>query len=250
MGEQEARQPADSITTGDDSRSTDESRSGFDVDSREDPTETGRDRRLTAAAILANGRRVLRLSWVPLTAALLSLVLSITSIYINSRQPEVLMILPDVVRVAGGHQSGASYLYLQPAFVSTGTNDRVEVIRDMRLNVELEGGAAATQLHWAEQIRLVNGAPGAGLSYEHEADAVPLLVSPKSAAAPLSLFQAPSGWFFGEGTYRFTLSADRVVASDPLRARFSVVIRAEDLTVLNAPGPERFLTYPVQLSGG
>ncbi len=57
--------------------------------------------------------------------------------------------------------------------------------------------------------------------------------------------QATPGWFFAAGTYRFTLTADRVVASDALRASFTLVIKPEDLAVLNATGPERFLTYPV-----
>jgi hypothetical protein len=215
----------------------------------EDPSGTEGSGGLNSAAVLATGRRMLRLSWVPLTAALLSLVLSLTSLYINSRQPEVLMILPDIVRLAGGHQTGASYVYLQPAFVSTGSNDRVEVIRDMTLSVQPDVGGAPEQLQWAEQIRLVNGSPGTGLAYQHEADAVPLLVSPKSAAAPLSLFQATPGWFFAAGTYQFTLTAQRVVASDALRATFTVVIKPEDLTVLDAT-PERFLTYPLVGTGG
>ena len=75
--------------------------------------------------------RALRFGWVPLVAAMLSLVLSVTSIYVATRQPDVLLIMPNVVRLAGGHATGYSYAYLQPAFVSTGNNDRVEVIRDM-----------------------------------------------------------------------------------------------------------------------
>jgi hypothetical protein len=80
------------------------------------------------------------LRWVPLTAALLSLPLSATAILISLQQPEVLLILPDQVRVAQGRPSGAAYLYLQPAFVSTGRNERIEVIRDMRLDVSGPGG--------------------------------------------------------------------------------------------------------------
>ena len=54
------------------------------------------------------------------------------------------MLLPDVVRVAGGHASGSSYLYLQPAFVSTGTNERIEVIEDMALTLEPIDGDCST----------------------------------------------------------------------------------------------------------
>lgn len=212
------------------------------------PPGDGRTRgaRLTMAAGLATLRCGLTLRWVPLTAALLSLALSLASIYVATRQPDVVLITPDLVRLAGGHQTGASYLYLQPAFVSTGNNDRIEVIRDMRISVQRDGGPPPVDMQWREQVRLVSGAAGAGLSYQHEADAVPLLISPKSAAAPLSLFQAPNGWFFEAGTYRFTLVADRVVVSDSLRASFTVVVGPEDLAVLDAVDPERFLAYPLR----
>ena len=70
-------------------------------------------------------RSFLTLRWVPLTAALLSLPLSAAAILLSLQQPEVLVILPDQVRVAQGHQSGAAYLYQQPAFLSTGRNERM-----------------------------------------------------------------------------------------------------------------------------
>jgi len=188
---------------------------------------------------------ILRLRWVPLTAALLSLVLSLTSIYVSTRQPEVLLILPDVVRIAGGHKTGASYLYLQPAFVSTGNNDRVEVIRGMRLTAQHDGGSAPVELAWREQVRFVTNAAGT-LEYQHDADAVPLLISPRTAAAPIALFQAPAGWFVDAGTYRFTLIGERVVGGDEMRADFSVTVRAEDAPVLAETSPERFITYPIR----
>jgi hypothetical protein len=86
---------------------------------------------------------VARLSRVPLVAATISLILSVASIYISTRQQDVLLIMPNVVRLAGGHATGFSYVYLQPAFVSTGNNDRVEVIRDMTLTVRPTAGGPA-----------------------------------------------------------------------------------------------------------
>ncbi len=186
--------------------------------------------------------RALRFGWVPLIAAMLSLVLSIASIYVATRQPEVLLIMPNVVRVAGGHASGSSYLYLQPAFVSTGTNDRVEVITGMTVNVRPVSGGQPMDMVWVEQVRLVSDVNG--LSYRHEADAVPLLVSPKSGAAPLSLFQAPAGWFFDAGTYDFTLTATRLTSGDPLRGTFSVTISPSEAGTLLVV-PEQFLPYPI-----
>ena len=92
--------------------------------------------------------RALRFGWVPLVAAMLSLVLSVTSIYVATRQPDVLLIMPAVVRLAGGHATGYSYAYLQPAFVSTGNNDRVEVIRDMTLTIRPAAGGTETVMEW------------------------------------------------------------------------------------------------------
>lgn len=111
--------------------------------------------------------------------------------------------MPDQVRVAQGRQSGAAYVYLQPAFVSTGRNERIEVIRDMRL--EVSGPAQPQTFEWTQQLRLVSQPEGGGLSYEYVGDAVPLLVSPRDAPAPLALFEAPQGWFYVAGDYTFRL---------------------------------------------
>ena len=156
--------------------------------------------------------RALSLAWIPLVASAISVVLSVASIYISTRQPEVLMLLPDVVRVAGGHASGASYVYLQPAFVSTGANERIEVIEDMSLALEpVDGTAPATTLRWKEQVSLVDD--NGTVSYRYQADAIPLLVGPRSAANPIALFEAPAGWFVEAGTYDATLTANRVVGT-------------------------------------
>lgn len=191
---------------------------------------------------------LLSLSWVPITASILALVLSLASIYVSTREPEVVVILPDVVRLVGGHESGGSYVYLQPAFVSSGVNDRVEVVSDMTLIAQPDDSSEPADMRWREQATLVTGDDGA-LSYRYESDAVPLLVGPRSAATPLALFQAPEGWFFRQGTYHFTLEADRVVSATPLRATFDVTLDAEDLAVLDAPGPERFLAFPIAQQG-
>jgi len=198
---------------------------------------------VSTAALRGPIMRALSLTWIPLVASAISVVLSLASIYISTRQPEVLMLLPDVVRVAGGHATGASYLYVQPAFVSTGANERIEVIEDMALQLEpVDGAGPATTLEWKQQVALVD--EGGTVSYRYEADAVPLLVGPRSAANPIALFEAPSGWFVGAGTYHATLTASRVVGSDPLVGRFRITIAPEDLDELDDV-PERYIVYPV-----
>jgi hypothetical protein len=210
---------------------------GDDPATPEPPTPRG-TRRLRREHLL----RVARLGWVPLVAATISLVLSIASIYISTRQPDVLLIMPNVVRLAGGHETGFSYVYLQPAFVSTGNNDRVEVIRDMTLTVRPTAGGEPAVMAWKGQGALAGA--GGTLNYAYTGDAVPLLVSPRTASAPLALFEAPAGWFFRAGSYDFTLAADRVMASAPLRGTFSVTIVPAEAAVLDAV-PERFLPYPI-----
>jgi hypothetical protein len=189
--------------------------------------------------------RFVTLKWVPLTAALLSLVLSVAAIYVSTRQPEVMLIMPDQIRIAQGRESGSAYVYLQPAFVSTGTNERIEVIRDMTLDVRSPAGDA-TSFRWDQVLRLVSNPDSDGLSYEYVADAVPLLVGPRNASSPLSLFDAPDGWHFAPGTYTFALNADRVVVGEPLRGEFSVTLTPENVAFLDQPGPEQFLTFALE----
>ena len=146
--------------------------------------------------------------------------------------------------MAQGRESGSAYVYLQPAFVSTGRNERIEVIRDMALEVTPPVGDMES-FEWDQQLRLVSDPDTGGLRYEYVADAVPLLVSPREASAPLSLFDAPDGWFFQPGEYTFSLLADRVVTGQPLTGEFSLTITAENVAFLDQPGPERFLTFPI-----
>jgi hypothetical protein len=181
---------------------------------------------------------------VPIAGALLALPLSAAALWVSIQQPEVMLIVPDQIRVAQGRTSGSAYVYLQPAFVSTGRNERVEVIRDMVLAATPPSGAAPT-FTWSQVLRLVSDPATGGLRYEYEADAVPLLVGPRDAAAPLSLFDAQDGWFFQPGTYRFTLTADRVVTGQPLAGSFSLNLSAADIEFLERPGPEQFLTLTI-----
>ncbi|MGQ0550126.1 MAG: hypothetical protein ACT4PY_10725 [Armatimonadota bacterium] len=189
--------------------------------------------------------RFLSLSWVPLAASLLSLTLSIGGIVIATREPEVLVILPDQIRVAQGENYGFAYVYLQPAFVSSGRNDRVEVIKTMVLRVAPRGGGQAAEFKWDEQAQLIYDQATKQLNYAYVADAVPLLVGPKSAHVPFSVFNGPRGWYFQPGTYRVTLVAFRVVASSPLEASFEFALSAENVDFLNRSRGKSFLAFPI-----
>lgn len=197
---------------------------------------------------IARGRRLLRgfvsLKWVPLAGALIALPLSAAALWVSLQQPQVTLLMPDQVRIAQGRQSGSAYVYLQPAFVNTGANNRVEVIRDMTLAVRAPDGAT-TDFEWTQQLRLVGDASSGGLSYEYAGDAAPLVVSASSALAPLSLFDAPPGWHFGPGSYGFTLRAERVVVGAGLSESFSVTLTEADIALLDQPGAEQFLAFSI-----
>lgn len=196
--------------------------------------ETARRRLLTFAT----------LSWVPLAGATLSLVLSVISIIVSTREPQIVLIAPEHVRVAQGEDFGYAYMYLQPALVSTGQNDRVEVVRDLSVRVEpMDGGEGAT-FEWDEVVRLVP-AEGDALDYEYVADAVPLLVSPRTAQAPLASFTGPDGWYFEAGTYRLTIHAVRVVGSGDLSQTVQMTLTDEQVTDLNESRGRQFIQLPL-----
>jgi hypothetical protein len=189
--------------------------------------------------------RFMSLSWVPLVAALVSLVLSIANIVIATREPHVLVILPDQIRVVQGENVGFAYVYLQPAFVSTGQNDRVEVIKTMVLRMVPDKGGQLAEFRWDEQAQLVYDQATKQLNYVYVADAVPLLVSPRSAHVPFSVFNGPPGWHFEAGTYRVTLVAFRVVASSPLEASFTFTLSVDNMEFLNRSRGKSFLAISI-----
>jgi len=100
-------------------------------------------------------------------------------------------------------------------FVSTGRNERIEVIRDTRLDASFPGGL--TTFSWTQQLRLVSEASGGGLSYEYVGD--------------------------GPGAYTFRLVADRVITGQPLSNDFTVSLAGSVIEFLDQRGPERVLTF-------
>jgi hypothetical protein len=190
-------------------------------------------------------RRVLSLAWVPLTASLVSLVLSIGSIIIATRDPSVVLILPEQIRLAQGGEAGNAIAYLQPTLVSTGNNDRVEVVRDLRLVVTPPDGGDPRAFAWDESGRLLFDADTQRLSYEYVSDAAPLLVTPREAQNPLALFLGPEGWLFEAGAYELRLVADRIVASGSLEATFELELTADQVDRLNGSDGNEFLTIPI-----
>jgi len=179
--------------------------------------------------------------------ALSSFWFAIEARSLASREPDVILIGPDIVRVAQGIDFGFAYIYMQPAFVSTGENDRVEVISDMRLHV-LDGPDGATlptaAFYWDEQARLEEHPETRTLDYRWVADAAPLLVSPSMAQVPFSVFNGPDGWYFVPGTYEMQLVADRTVATAPLTFDFQIDFSDEEVEFLNDQRGNAWMSFP------
>lgn len=186
-------------------------------------------------------------TWVPFVTSLISFAIALYTFIITTQQPEIQIILPEQVRIAQGADYGFAYLYLQPTFVHTGASQRVEVIRNLRVEVRQASADDPTTFVWAEQGKLVyDQSVARALSYEYVADASPLLIGPNSAQSPFATFNGPSEWYFTPGSYQITLVAERAVADEDLTQTFRVTFTQENVDFLNENKGHAFLTFPLQ----
>lgn len=200
--------------------------------------------RLRKPGISALAQLPTRLSfWVPIVTSLASFAIAIWSLIVASSEPEVLLIMPDQVRMAQG--GDAAMLYVQPTFLSTGRNDRVEVITGLRLQVAPDQGGGPVGFRWDEQGSWSYDPGTRELTYMYVADARPLLVSPNNPQLPVGVFVGPQGWSFGAGTYRLTFVAERAIGSMQLRGDFKLTFTQKAIDDLNAAQGRRFLTFDV-----
>jgi hypothetical protein len=181
--------------------------------------------------------------WVPIAASLLSLIIAVVSIIVATYDPGVVVILPSRV-VMDDADLGADTpfhpdnVYLQPNFVGTGNNNRIEVMSSLKLTIAPEGGGSPTEAAWIEQgtwdfVDGVIDSAGSTVStrsFVYAADAAPLLISPNNAQQPLCVFALPPGFEFRPNVrYVFTLTAERVVAGKPLTAVGHVILSQEEI---------------------
>jgi hypothetical protein len=186
--------------------------------------------------------------WVALLAAMLSLGISSFTLVTTNREPDVRGLMPDQVRlVQGGSQ--APYLYVQPAFVRTGASQRAEIITDMTVRVEpLEGGrpsGAWADFTWTEQGEWLYDPTVRETTWSYTSDDSPFVVSPEQAQVFTGVFTGPPEWRFVPGAYRLTLTAERMVGSEPVQLSGEVVVTQEQIDTLNAGAGMRFLGIPV-----
>jgi hypothetical protein len=175
--------------------------------------------------------RFVWLSILPVGIALISLVLSVYGVVLNRSAPEVVMTMPDRVRIA---QIGSAWLYLQPRFVNTGGNQRNEVIGGMIAEVQPPSGPSVVFV-WDEQGVWLYNTETRKLDWQFMADPAPMIVGPNDPQFPIGLFIAPAGWVWQPGTYRVTLIAERTIQHAPLRAGFLFMLTPTDVEVVSAP---------------
>lgn len=166
----------------------------------------------------------------PLAISLLSLGLSVFSIFEATREPEIWLSAPDVVRVATGE---AAWFYVQPRLVSAARNDRVAVVSGLRLELVTPNGGTPVTFMWDEQGTWQYDTVSRGLTWIFVADAAPLVVSPSSPQLPYCLFLGPPGWQWRAGDYLVTIVATRGQNADALRTTFKMTLPAETAEFIN-----------------
>jgi hypothetical protein len=177
--------------------------------------------------------RFLWLSILPVGVALVSLVLSIVSLLAAKQAPDVVLTMPDRVRIAQGGNS-AAWLYLQPRFVNTGNNQRNEVIGGLTVEVQPAAGGTPVVLGWDEQGTWLYSTSTNELTWQFLADPAPLVVGPNDPQFPTGLFIAPANWLWQPGRYRITVVAARTVRKQSLRASVEFEITPQQVDAMSS----------------
>ena len=182
----------------------------------------------------------------PVALSLLSLALSVYTIFESNREPEVWLSAPDVVRLAAAERA---WFYVQPRLVSAARNDRVAVISGLRLEVTGPDGGPPASFLWDEQGTWEYDPVNRGLTWIYQADAAPLVVGPSSPQLPTGLFEGPPDWRWQAGTYEVTIVAARGQDADALQTTFAVTLPAETVKLVTTQ-PRTLVEVRVNNLGG
>ncbi|MGA7732002.1 MAG: hypothetical protein WCD37_12120 [Chloroflexia bacterium] len=183
-------------------------------------------------------------SWLAILTSIVSLAVATSSFIAATEDPDVSMVLPRLVRMVQGGE--APILYVQPQFISTGRNDKLDVITGISIRVEPVGGGAGADFTWDEQGAWSYDPTAKELTYIFVADAGPLMVSPSNPQFPVGLFAGPPAWQFEPGDYRLTITATRAVGSTPLQGAIVVPFPEYLITFINNSEGTRFAEFPVK----
>jgi hypothetical protein len=175
--------------------------------------------------------RFVWMSILPVGIALVSLVLSLYGVIADREPPDVVVTMPDRVRIAQG--ADAAWLYLQPRFVNTGGNNRNEVINHVTVEVAPLPDGTPVPFAWDEQGTWLDNPDTTRIDWQFLADPAPIVVGPNAPQFPIGLFIAPSSWTWQPGTYRVTVIADRTIERVPLLASLELTLTATDVEVVS-----------------
>jgi hypothetical protein len=189
-------------------------------------------------------RETARFVWLtilPVGVALVSLALSLYNLVQTHEAPDVILTMPDRVRVT---QNGdTAFLYLQPRFVNTGDNQRNEIVGNLTVEVQPAAGEPPAIFVWNEQGAWSFDHDSRRLTWQFVADPGPLVVDPNDPQLPICLFFSPAGWAWQPGTYRVTVIAERTIHDEPLRASLEFALDQGEVEVIS-DGSRTFLTIP------
>ena len=177
---------------------------------------------------------------IPVTIAVLSFLLSFYTWYENSRPPEIELALPDRVRVTQGEDR--AWLYIQPRYVSTSQNDRIDVITSIEIEVKQEGESPSIPFDWDEQGAWNFDHATRSLTWDWVADPGPLVVSPADPQMPSGFFLSRVGWFWTAGDYEITVSSSTSAGDETLAASGTMTITEDQIVQLESGRGSLFLT--------
>lgn len=187
--------------------------------------------------------------WVPIVTALASLALSLYTFAVTMQNPDMLVVMPDVVRIAQGGPSGP-LIYAQPVFIGTGMSERVDVVTGIHLRVEpINPSGGSVEFVWDEQGEWVYDPVTQHFNWIYKGDSGAFLVGARNAQDFMGLFIGPQEWRFEPGRYRIVLVADRVTNRQPLSEAIEIVLAPENVEFLNQSQGSTFLTFPAQKLG-
>jgi hypothetical protein len=125
-------------------------------------------------------------------------------------------------QVKMNHRDYLVRAYLQPAFASTRRSQRVEVIRSIKLfvNVKREGQQQCEEFKLDGIGSFMNNPGGSGLAFTYESGAAPLMVTHDTPQAKVLVFEPKRDigepYFVGKHNYLLTLVAKRTTEDEPL----------------------------------
>jgi hypothetical protein len=143
------------------------------------------------------------------------------------------MVMPEVVRIGSPlAYADSQTIILQPTFINTAGNARVEVITGLEVQASRSQAESPVKFRWLQSGVLSLSESNDSISYKFTSDPAPLLINSASPQQPVAYCDGPPGWRFEAGTYDISLVAKRAIVSTPLRDVIRITITREQAELL------------------